>query len=299
MNAMSLSGFSEQLADLVDRASASVVQVQGRRRPASGVVLHPDLVVTTTRAIGQERGLRLRTSDGTAHDAELRGWDPATGLSLLKVTGAPLQPFEAEAPPPRTGHLIVGIARSWSNVVTATSGIVAIVGGPLPTGPGRAIERVMRTTAPMHGGFAGGAVLDVSGRFAGVATAQAIRGLAVVIPADIVGRVAARLAEHGTPRRGYLGIAGQAVRLPPGQQDARSPQRGLLIVGISPESPAERAGLMVGDVIVRFDAQAVESPVDLLALLDDGRVGREVGVRLLRGGSTIDATVIVGTRPHP
>ena len=97
--------------------------------------------------------------------------------------------------------------------------MVSVIGGPLPTGPGRAIDRVIRTTAPMHQGFAGGALVDVAGGLVGLATAAAIRGLGVVIPVDIAWSVAARLAEHGTVPRGYLGLAGQTVRLQERQRD--------------------------------------------------------------------------------
>ena len=84
---MTLAAISDQLADAVASAAASVVQVQGRRRPASGVVYAPDTVVTTTRAIGREDGLTVRTPDGRTIEAELAGWDPATHLVALRVPG--------------------------------------------------------------------------------------------------------------------------------------------------------------------------------------------------------------------
>jgi S1-C subfamily serine protease len=198
---------------------------------------------------------------------------------------------------PRVGHLVLAVGRSWSNAVTATAGIVAVIGGPLPTGPGRSIERIIRTTAPMHGGFAGGALADASGRFLGLATAVEIRGLGVVIPADIVLTVAASLAEHGTARRGYVGIAGQPVELPARQREGDDAGTGLLIVGVSADSPADRAGLLVGDVVVGFDGRPVRSADDLLGLVTSDRVGQAVVVRVLRGGQPSDLTLIVGERP--
>ena len=194
MAELSLSAFSDHLADVIAAAAPSVVQVYGRRRPASGVVYGADLVLTSARALGQEDGVKVRPADGRMLDAELGGWDPATNLVVLRVpglAGTVATPVERET---RVGHLAIAIGRSWSNALTATTGIVSVIGGPLPTGRGRSIDRVIRTTAPMHSGFAGGAVVDATGRLMGIGTAAEIRGLGVVIPADIAWNVAARLA---------------------------------------------------------------------------------------------------------
>ncbi|HYM22096.1 MAG TPA: PDZ domain-containing protein [Vicinamibacterales bacterium] len=292
-----LSSFSNQLADAVDAAAPSVVQVQGRRRPASGLVYADNVVLTTVGALGRsEDGLHVRRGDGTVLDAELGAWDPTTNLAVLKVAGLGGKPIQPSATAPRVGHLALAVARSWSNVVTASAGIVAVIGGPLPTGRRRAIDQVIRTTAPMHDGFAGGAFIDTSGALVGVATAAAIRGTGVVIPAPIAWKTAATLVEHGQLKRGYLGIAGQPVELPEHQQSSDR-RRALLVVGVTAGSPAAAAGVLVGDVLVDFDGQAVESPEDLLDLLLGDRVGRAVPVHLLRGGAARDVSVTVGERP--
>jgi S1-C subfamily serine protease len=148
----------------------------------------------------------------------------------------------------------------------------------------------------MHGGFAGGALVDVEGNLVGIATAAAIRGLAVVIPADIAWSVAARLAEHGTVPRGYLGVAGQAVRLAQGQRAATDRDRGVLVVSVMPGSPAEAGGILVGDVLVTFHGHTIESPVDLLELLQAERVGESVEVQLMRGGVSQAVTVVIAAK---
>ena len=149
----------------------------------------------------------------------------------------------------------------------------------------------------MHDGFAGGAFLDATGQLIGVATAAAIRGLGVVIPAPIAWKTAATLREHGGVKRGYLGIAGQPAALSKQQQAAHGRVDGLLVVGITAGSPAGDAGVLVGDVLVDFDGHAIHSPEDLLDLLLGDRVGRTVPMRLIRGGALVDATVSVGERP--
>src|SRR5262245_37473456 len=295
-----LSTFSTQLADAVASASPSVVQVQGRRRPASGLVYADGVVLTTARALGREDGLHVRRDDGQTFDAELAGWDPTTSLAVLRVAGLDSPAIAPAAAHARVGHLALAVARSWSNAVTASAGIVSIIGGPLPTGRRRAIDQVIRTTAPMHDGFAGGAFLDTSGGLVGIATAAAIRGLGVVIPAAIAWKTAATLLEHGQLKRGYLGIAGQPVRLADNQTGAEASggrDEALLVVGVTAGSPAAAAGVLVGDVLLEFDGQPIESPEDLLDLLVGDRVGRQVTLRALRGGAVTDLKVNVGERP--
>lgn len=292
-----LNNFSNQLADAVAAAAPSVVQVQGRRRPASGLVYANNVVLTTVRALGREDGLHVRRHDGVTLDAELAGWDPTTSLAVLRVAGLDTPAIAPAAAPARVGHLALAVARSWSNAVTASAGLVSVIGGPLPTGRRRAIDEVIRTTAPMHDGFAGGAFLDTSGALIGIATAAAIRGLGVVIPAAIAWKTAATVLEHGGLKRGYLGIAGQAVTLPKNQRGADGREHALLVVGVTAESPAAAGGILVGDVLLEFDGHAVSSPEDLLDLLAGDRVGRKVSLRVRRGSDVTDVTVTVGERP--
>ena len=148
----------------------------------------------------------------------------------------------------------------------------------------------------MHDGFAGGAFVDTAGRAIGVATAAEIRGLGVIIPASIAWKTAATLLEHGRVKRGYLGLAGQPVRLSDRQRGADVREQALLVVGITPSAPADAAGLLVGDVMLDFDGHPVESPEDLLDLLLGDRAGRSVPVRLLRGGAVQEVTLTVAER---
>jgi len=293
-----LTDLSNQMADAIAAAAPSIVQVQGRRRPASGIVYAADIVITTMRALGREDGLRVRQHEGRALDAELAGWDPTTSLAVLRVPGLQGRPLAPAAAQARVGHLALAVARSWSNALTASAGIVSVIGGPLPTGRRRAIDQVIRTTAPMHDGFAGGAFLDASGGLLGVATAAEIRGLGVIIPAAIAWKAAAAVLEHGGMKRGYLGIAGQPVTLPETQRgDAEQREEALLVTAVTAGSPAAGAGLLVGDVILAFDGAAIESPEDLLDLLVGDRVGRKATLHVLRGGAARDIVVDVGERP--
>ncbi len=297
MDTNTLAALSDQIASIVDRAAPSVVQVHGRRRPVSGVAYAKDIIITNARALGRSDAVKVNAADGRSADGELAGWDPATGLAAIKVEGLGLTPFVRATGAPRPGHIAIAIGRSWSNAVTASTGIVAVVGGPLRTGHGRQIDQIIRVTAPMHGGFAGGAVLDAAGQLMGIGTAAEIRSLAVVIPAEIAWKSVAHVLEHGRPKTGFLGIAGQAVRLPERQRDGSGRDRALLVVDVNPGGPAESGGVIVGDVILDVDTQPVRSTDDLLALLTTERVGRDVALRVLRGGTATDLTVTIGERP--
>jgi S1-C subfamily serine protease len=296
MTSDTLTAFSNAMADAVAAAAPSVVQVQGRRRPASGLVYADGIVVTTMRAIGREDGLQVRSGDGATLAAELAGWDPTTTLAVLRAAGLTAPAAQPAAAAPRVGQLALAIGRSWSNVVTASAGIVSVIGGPLRTGHRRAIDQIFRTTAPMHDGFAGGAFIDTSGALLGIATSTTIRGTGVIIPASIAWKTVASVLEHGSLRRGYVGIAGQPVALPEGQQ-AGGRSRALLVAAVTPGGPAAQAGVLVGDLVTGLDGHDITSPEDLFDLLLGDRVGRQVPLRVIRGGAGIELPLTIGERP--
>ena len=291
-----LKSLSNALADAVDAVSASVVQVRGARRPVSGLVYSPEVVLTAMSALGRDNGIQVRRGDGTLLPAELVGWDPATNVAVLRVSGLSAVPAAVASAAPRVGHVALAIARSWSNAVTASTGIISVIGGPLHTGRRRSIEQVIRTNAPMHDGFTGGAFIDTDGGLLGMTTPITIRGSAVVIPAAIVWSTAAAVLEHGSIKRGYLGISGHRVHVPEAQR-AGERETALLIVGVVPGGPAEAAGVLVGDILAAIDDQPLDSPEDLLDLMTGIPPGRVVRLRVNRGGGFIDVSMTAGERP--
>jgi S1-C subfamily serine protease len=290
-----LNELSNQIAETVARVAPSVVQVEGQGRPASGLVFGADSVITTARAVGRDEHPRVRSADGEVANAEVAGWDPATRLVVLTAPGLGLTALSA-GELPRVGEVAIALARSWSNAITASAGLVSIIGGPLPTGRRRSIEQVLRTSAPMHEGFAGGALIGTDGRLLGVTTAASIRGLGVVIPAGIAWRTAADLLRRGTLKRGYLGIAAQPARVSDKQKGRAGADEALLVVDVKPGTPADEAGLLVGDLLLSLDGHILASPDELFDLLVGERVGKSVAVRLLRGTAPVDVSVTVAER---
>ena len=290
-----LTQLSNEIAEIVKTVAPSVVQVQGEYRPATGLAYAADVVLTTARVVGRSEHLQVRRGDGEIVAAEVAGIDPATRIAVLRASGLNGRAL-APGALPQVGHIGIAIARSWSNVVTASAGLVSIIGGPLPTSRRRSLEQVIRTSAPMHEGFAGGAFLGADGALLGVATAASIRGLGVVIPASIAWAAADELLRRGVQKRGYLGIAAQPVRVPDRQRDAAGTNEALLIVAVKDGTPAADAGLLVGDVLISLDGHTLTSPDDLLELLVGERVGKTVSLRVMRAGVPQDVPVALRER---
>ena len=298
MDTNTLAALSDQIASIVDRAAPSVVQVHGRRRPVSGVAYAKDIIITNARALGRSDAVKVNAADGRSADGELAGWDPATGLAAIKVEGLGLTPFVRATGAARPGHIAIAIGRSWSNAVTASTGIVAVVGGPLRTGHGRQIDQIIRVTAPMHGGFAGGA----AARRGGPTDGHWHGGRNSRPGSRHTGGNRVEERRHtcsSTAGRGPDSSASPVRRCAcqSGSATASGRDRALLVVDVNPGGPAESGGVIVGDVILDVDTQPVRSTDDLLALLTTERVGRDVALRVLRGGTATDLTVTIGERP--
>jgi S1-C subfamily serine protease len=203
-------------------------------------------------------------------------------------------PAEGEA---RVGQISLAVASPGrGDGPRATFGIVSSVGGPVRTRRGPRLERYIQTDASPYPGLSGGPLVDVDGDVVGIMVAGWGRGAAFAVPADLAWRVAGTLQEGGTVKRGYLGILSQPVRLPDGGRLGLTQKGGLLVVGVEDGSPADRGGLMVGDIVATLDGQPAEDTDDLLVLLSGDRVGRSVPVKVVRGGEPQEMNVTVGER---
>lgn len=291
-----LTQLSQEFSSLVADASSRVVQVAARHwRPATGTVVGAERVLAPAHAIDRERGAKVRDAAGNVTAAEFVGADAATDLAVLHVPGLAVGPFEPSAAA-SLGDLVVSLARTWSGALVASTGIVSVIGGPLRTFRGRSLEQVLRADVRVHPLGAGGPLIDVAGRVAGIATGGFMRGLPLFVPATIAWRTAEEIGAHGSTKRGYLGIGAQPVRIPEEQRAGRSQEVGLLVIAIEDGSPARQAGLLVGDIIVGFDGQPIEDHDVLLSLLTGDRVGTSVPLEFLRGGVLQTVTVTVGER---
>jgi len=293
-----LSALSEGMADAVASVATAVVRVNGRRRRAgSGVVIAQNTVLTASHVLEREEDLSVETADGRTLSARFAGRDHSSDLAVLKVEGLdiePATPVEADA---RVGQISLAVGSpSRGEGPRATLGVVSAVGGPVRSRRGPRLERYIQTDATPYPGFSGGPLIDARGNVLGILVSGWGRGAAFAIPADIAWRTAGTLSEQGSIKRGYLGILSQPVRLPDGQSLGLTQRGGLLVVGVEDGSPADRGGLMVGDILATLDGQPVEDTDDLLLLLAGDRVGRAVPVKLVRGGELAEVEITVGER---
>ena len=285
---------STEIADAVRNAATSVVQVHGRRRLAAGVVVAENLIVTP--AISDGEAIGVRTGGGQTAEGRVLGRIDNLGLTVVRAENLGLLPLAAGVEP-APGNLAVAIGRTWSGGVMAVWAPVTVVGGPLRTGRAASIERVIRIQLEPHGALTGGALIDATGRAAGIVTSLAIRGTAVVVPASMAWNEASRIAAEGGVRPGFLGISTHPVPLPERQRSGRNQTRGLLISHVSANSPAEAGGLLVGDVLVGFAGEAIEEAEALVTRLRRASVGAAVPMTVIRGTTAVDVTVSVGERP--
>ena len=296
-SANSLRSLSNQMADAVEHISTALVQVNGRQRqPASGIVHANDLVITADHVLEREEDITIQTHDQRTLPAQFVGRDIASDLAVLRVSNLNINPATLASTEARVGQLILTIGRSNSEGPMASVGIVSAIGGPLRTGRGATLERYIRTDATPYPGFSGGPLIDLDGSVIGVLTTGLANGVALAIPANIAKSIADTLATQGYIKRGYLGISSQLVHVPTGQRAGREQEHGLLIVKVEENSPAQRGGIMIGDILVMLDGHTIKDSEDLQIVLAGDHVGKTIPVEVIRGNAVQTLQVTVGQR---
>jgi len=178
----------------------------------------------------------------------------------------------------------------------ARLGIVSAVAGEWRTPAGGRLERYLESDIALHPGFSGGLLLGADATALGVNTAGLARGASIAVAVETVRRVAEALLAHGRMRRGYLGIGTQPVALAPDLRTRVGQSTALIVLSVQPDSPAAKAGLLLGDVLLRAGEEPLTHPAALLPALDAERVGRELRLQVLRAGETREVAVVVGER---
>ncbi len=294
-----LAAFSDALVEAVAKAGQSTLLVNGRHRlPASGIAYASDLVLTADHVVERDEDLSVMMPDGETIPVTIAGRDPGNDLALLRLEKASLTPAEKASQEARVGQLVVALGRPSQEGIEASWGIISAVGGPARTGRGGLLERYLRTDAIPFPGFSGGPLADVEGRVVGLNTSGLAHGAAITIPAYLAWAGAENLAKYGYVKRGYLGIRSQQVELSAEASTAVGGEQpsGLLVVSVEKGSPAETGGLMVGDILVALNGQAVPDHDALMAQLSGETVGKPIALQVLRGGRPMELTVTPGER---
>lgn len=294
-----LTQLSDALAAAVETAGASTVLVSARQRiPASGVIWSADgLIVTADHVIERDDDITIQFADGSEAQATVAGRDPGTDIAVLRVDKTGLTPI-AHASDPKPGHIVLAVGRPAPGGAAASFGVVSLVGGFWRSRRRPNLDGYIRSDTTFYPGFSGGPLVGADGAAYGINSSHIGRGAGLTIPMATVARVVDVLLSQGRMKRGYLGIGSQQARLPEATAAKLNGQpTGLLVIMVEPGSPADQAGLLIGDVLVAFDGVALEDTDDLHAQLGDGRVGKATPVSILRGGEPKDVTVTVGERP--
>lgn len=287
-----IAALSDQLADVVAEVGASLVAVHARPRlPSTGVHWKDGVIVTTEGTIRQEEDITVTLPDGKRIAATLAGKDRGTDLAVLRIPTGSLAVAELGDPASlRPGNLVLALGRLDDGGARAAFGAVSATGGKWRSWKGGEIDRWLQSDLNIYPGFGGGPLVDAAGRTHGVNSGGLSRPLATTIPVGTVNRVVTQLLDRGYVARGWIGAAMQPVQL-----DKRG---GLLLVSIEPDSPAAKARLLLGDVLVAIDGQSLASFEQLLDVLGGDAVGKKVRLDVVRAGEQRAVDVVIGERPR-
>jgi S1-C subfamily serine protease len=294
-----LDAYSRAVSGVADRLIPSVASLRVERSMGGGlgsaVVIAPDGFLLTSAHVvaGTDRG-RAAFVDGRETGFRVAGRDALSDLAVVRtdedrdLIAAPL----GDAARLRVGQLVVAIGNPLGFAGTVTAGVVSALGRSLPARDGHAtrlVENVIQTDAALNPGNSGGALADSRGHVVGINTAVAGIGLGLAVPIDATTRrIVAALIGDGRVRRGYLGIVGGPRPLPPALAHRLGRANGLEVVQLLDGSPAARAGLRPGDVIVELGGSPVAGVGDLQRLLAGDSVGRPMPLRAMRDGALVD-----------
>jgi S1-C subfamily serine protease len=282
-----LGALSNDIATTIERVSAGVVAVEARQRlGSSGFFVRPNLILTADHALETDE-VEIVRAGGAAEAAKIAGRDPSTDLALLQVEqpGTPL--IFAGDDALRVGAIALAVARDDDGDLAATMGVLSAVGGAWRTWHGGQIDRFVRPDLTLYPRFSGSPLVDASGAVLGLNTAGLSRRQTLAVPASTIQRVVeALLARGGRMPRGYLGVALQAI------------SGGAIVLGVDPGGPADRGGLLVGDVITAIGPTPVEDANDVHSQLGGDTVGKTIALGIRRAGTPQQVQVTVGERPE-
>ncbi|MCI3275386.1 S1C family serine protease [Streptomyces cylindrosporus] len=290
-------------AELTPKVAAlNVAHRRGRGRfvrgTGSAVVFTEDgFLLTNAHVVGHSDAGTASFADGTTTPFHVIGADPLSDLAVVRADGPTPPPARlGEADELRVGQLVVAVGNPLGLAGSVTAGVVSALGRSLPASAGtatRVIDDVVQTDATLHPGSSGGALATADGRVVGINTAIADVGLGLAIPVNGTSRkIIATLLSTGRVRRAYLGVAGIPAPLPPAVRAHTGRRIGLRVVEVVPGSPAARAGLRGGDLLLTADGDPVNSAQALQRLMLEDAIGRPLALTALRGDALVDVIAV-------
>jgi len=304
-----LASFSEAIEGVADKVSQSVVSVRSRiRGNGSGVVWTTDgHIITCSHIVGKLDEAEVSLSNGKSYPAKVIGNDPYSDIALLKIEAndnnesIPLKPIEiADSESLKAGQFILALANPYGEYPSITEGIItsersSIVGGGAGWWAG-VLDNIVITDARLNPGYSGGPLVDVEGKMLGLNVAY-ISSRGIAIRAGKVKNIADQLTKDGAIKSAYLGIITNTISLPAELSAQLEPvqEEGLIVLSVEKDTPAKKAGLLIGDIIVRFDSEPVTNMHELRRqLLKQEVVGKSVNLVIMRGEKKMELTINPG-----
>ncbi|HYT41356.1 MAG TPA: trypsin-like peptidase domain-containing protein, partial [Methylomirabilota bacterium] len=302
-----LVSFSQAIEGVADNVSQSVVSVRSRiRGNGSGVVWTTEgHIITCSHLVGKLDEVEVSLSNGKSYPAKVLGSDPYSDIALLKIEAndnssdsIPLKPIEiADSESLKAGQFILALANPYGEYPSITEGIItsersSIVGGAVGWWAG-VLDSIVITDARLNPGYSGGPLVDVEGKMLGLNVAY-ISSRGIAIRAGKVKNIADQLTKDGAIKKAYLGIITNTISLPAEVSAQLEPiqEEGLMVLSVEKETPAKKAGLLIGDIIVRFDSEPVTNMHELRRqLLKQDVVGKSVNLAIMRGEKKMELTI--------
>src|SRR3954468_16479448 len=282
-----LDAYSHAVTSVVDAVGPAVVSVALPRGGGSGVLFTPDgYLLTNAHVVGGAGTVKIGLPDGSAHEGNVVGADPATDLAVVHIDGAHLPAAElGNSAKLRVGQLVVAIGNPLGFSFTVSAGVVSALGRTLRAQDGRLMDAIIQSDVALNPGNSGGPLVDSHARVVGVNTAVILgaQGLSFAVPVDTARWVLAELMQHGRVRRGVLGLAGQTRPLDRrlARQRDLTQQTGVEVMEVVSGKPAERAGLKPGDILLAVDGVTVQSVDEVHRLLGASSIGRPMSCKVL------------------
>ena len=296
-----LETLSNDFAAAASAVGPSVVAIYGRRwMPSSGIQWRKGFIVTAHHTIRREEDITVVAAGGKSFKANLAGRDPSTDLAILRVSeesALPLPSFGDGGL--KLGHVVLALGRSRGSNLVASAGIVGGISGEWEPRRGGRVDQHIRLSLELYPGFSGGPLVNAQGKVVGINTRGLSRGRAVTIPLATVNRIVDELIEKGHIAKPYLGLAMQPVAVPESLR-GKVPGAGnsaVLVVHVEAAGPADKAGVLLGDVVVELQGKPVEDTGDIQQLLGSAKIGDTVAATVLRGGAPVKLSIMLADRP--
>jgi S1-C subfamily serine protease len=295
-----LSGLSQALTDLVEQSVNGVVAVKAAPyRVVSGVCLGENTIAVANHALRREGHIPIQKADGTEGHATILGRDPGIDVAILKTDNLTHKPLDtAQLGTLKAGALATVVGLTIDAGPTASLGILGAVAGPRRTWRGGSLHQFLRLDVNLYPSQSGAAVVDAEGKLIGLATPGLLRHSAVAVPVQTLRGLAEELEKQGRVRQGYIGVGLQPVAILSKLREklGTDAETGLIVLTVEADSPAEKAGILIGDVLTKLGDNTVTQVEDVQHTLRGDNVGRELKAVLLRGGEIAEVNIHIAER---